>query len=190
MHAVSVTGIILAGGLGRRMGGADKGLVSYRGRPLVAQVRDGLAPQVDRVMVSANRNAEAYRTIIPDVLPDRIPGFAGPLAGLHAGLCAAGTDFVVSVPCDSPHVPPDLVSRLRAALEASGSDVAIATAGGREHPAHCLCRRDLADRLGAYLQSGGRRMLDWVRSEKWTTATFEDAAGFANVNRPEDLEPS
>lgn len=185
---MSVTGLILAGGLGRRMGGADKGLVPYRGRPLVAHVRDTLAPQVDHVMVSANRNTELYRTIVPEVLPDRIAGFAGPLAGLHAGLCAAGTDFVVSVPCDSPHVPADLVSRLRAALEASGSDVVIAFAGGREQPAHCLCRRELAERLGGYLERGGRRMLDWVRSEKWAAATFDDAAAFANVNRPEDLE--
>jgi molybdopterin-guanine dinucleotide biosynthesis protein A len=187
---MSVTGLILAGGLGRRMGGADKGLVPYQGRPLVAHVRDALAPQVDGMMVSANRNEEIYRTIVPDVLPDRIPGFAGPLAGLHAGLCAARTELVVSVPCDSPHVPPDLVPRLREAMDVSGSDVVIAVAGGREQPAHCLCRRALADRLGDYLTRGGRRMLEWVRSENWTSVAFDDAAGFANVNRPEDLDRS
>lgn len=187
---MSVTGLILAGGLGRRMGGADKGLMPYLGRPLVAHVRDALMRQVDRMMISANRNAETYRAIVPDVLADRIGGFAGPLAGLHAGLCAADTDIVVSVPCDSPHLPSDLVSRLREAMEASGSDVVIAVAGGREQPAHCLCRRELADRLGEYLTRGGRRMLDWVRSERWATATFDDAAAFANVNRPEDLERS
>lgn len=187
---MSVTGVILAGGLASRMGGLDKGLLPYHGQPLVAHVRDRLRPQVDHLIVSANRHAESYRAFVPDVLPDRIGGFAGPLAGLHAALRAVDTDLVVSVPCDSPHIPPDLVSRLREALDGSNADLAIAVAGGREHPAHCLCRRSVTDDLESYLARGGRRMMEWMRSQNWTAASFEDPEAFSNLNRLEDLGPS
>ncbi|HMX17345.1 MAG TPA: molybdenum cofactor guanylyltransferase, partial [Rhodocyclaceae bacterium] len=115
--AAGVTGLVLAGGLGRRMGGADKGLLDYAGRALVAAAIERLRPQVGTLMVNANRNGEAYAAFGFPVLADAVAGFAGPLAGLQAGLAACTTPLLVTVPCDSPDAPRDLVARLGAALE-------------------------------------------------------------------------
>ena len=119
----TVTGIVLAGGLGRRMGdtvdGVDKGLLSLSGKPLVAHVIERLVPQVDVLLVNANRNADSYAQFGCQVVPDVIGGFAGPLAGLHAGMLAAATEWVVTAPCDSPLLPPNLVERLHAAARAN-----------------------------------------------------------------------
>src|SRR5512146_1640213 len=108
-----VTGIVLAGGQGRRMGGVDKGLQLLRGRPMVAWAIERLAPQVEEILVNANQNTEAYAKFGHRVVPDSVGGFAGPLAGLHAGLHAAAQPLAVTVPCDSPFLPLDLVARLK-----------------------------------------------------------------------------
>ena len=112
-----VTGIVLAGGMGRRMGGVDKGLVPLAGRPLVAHVLERLAPQAGAIIVNANQNRDRYAAYGHPVVADEVGGFAGPLAGLHAGMTAATTPYVVTVPCDSPFLPGDLVARLAAGLE-------------------------------------------------------------------------
>ena len=151
-----ITGVILAGGEGRRLGGVDKGLQQLHGRPLVRWVLEGLAPQVGRVLISANRNLPRYAAFGYPVLPDRIPGFAGPLAGLHAALAQAATPLVASVPCDSPFLPADLVQRLYAALLADEAELAVARAGGRTHRAFCLARRGLLPGLDAFLAAGER----------------------------------
>ena len=116
-----ITGVILAGGLGRRMGGIDKGLQALRGRPMVAWVVERLAPQVDELLINANQNGERYAAFGHRVVPDRIPDFAGPLAGLHAALSAAAHPLVATAPCDSPFLPEDLISRLFLALTARKS---------------------------------------------------------------------
>lgn len=151
-----VTGIVLAGGLGRRMGGVDKGLQPLRGRPLVAHVIERLAPQVNEIVVNANQNLDAYRAFGHPVVPDEVGGFAGPLAGLHAGLGVARYALAVTVPCDSPFLPADLVARLAAALGAH--QLAVAKTGDQPHPVFCLVRTALRAHLGAFLAAGGRKI--------------------------------
>ena len=183
-----ITGVILAGGAGRRLGGVDKGLQELRGRPLVQWVLEGLAPQVGRVLISANRNLPRYAAFGYPVLPDRIPGFAGPLAGLHAALAQAATPLVASVPCDSPFLPADLVQRLYAALLADEAELAVARAGGRTHRAFCLARRELLPGLDAFLAAGERKVGLWHASLKAVEVDFDDeAAAFDNINTPQDL---
>jgi molybdopterin-guanine dinucleotide biosynthesis protein A len=185
--SIAVSGVVLAGGLGRRMGGADKGLVMLDGQPLVAHVLARLAPQVDEILISANRNLDRYRAFGHRVLEDRIAGFAGPLAGLHAGLCAASHERVLSVPCDVPALPGDLAARLARGMEAAGADAAVARAGGRLHPVFCLCRRELRQGLETFLAGGGRRFREWLASVDCTVVDFEQSGCFDNINTPEDL---
>ena len=172
-----ISGVILAGGLARRMGGADKGLQLLGGRPLAARVAERLAPQVDELLINANRNAAAYAALGYPVFADQVPDFAGPLAGLHAALTQAAHPLVATVPCDSPFLPEDLVLRLLAALTAAGADLAVAAAGGRLHPVFCLCRKTLADDLGAYLAAGERRVEAWVRRQRLAVVAFDGLDG-------------
>lgn len=188
MGKLGVTGVILAGGLGRRMGGADKGLQPFRGQPLVRWTFDRLAPQVDEVLVNANRNPERYAELGCPVIPDRLPDFPGPLAGLHAALFAATQPLVATVPCDSPFLPRDLVARLRAALEAAGADVAVARSNNRSQPVFSLCRREALPHLEAYLAAGGRRVSGWYDGLRWIAVDFDDATAFTNANTLEDLD--
>ena len=131
MSATGITGVILAGGRGSRMGGVDKGLQDLQGRPLVQWVLERLAPQVDSVLINANRNLPRYAGFGCPVLPDLIPDFAGPLAGLQAALAGAATPLVATVSCDSPLLPADLVRRLQEALAAADADLTVARAGNR-----------------------------------------------------------
>ena len=126
------------------MGGVDKGLQLLDGRPLVRHVTERLAPQVDHLLINANRSQEQYAALAYPLITDVISGFAGPLAGLHAALTAAETPLVATAPCDSPYLPLDLIERLYAGLQSQGADIAIASAGGRIHPVFCLCRTALA----------------------------------------------
>src|SRR6185436_7398606 len=139
----TVTGVVLAGGQGSRMGGADKGLQAFRGRPMVQHVVERLAPQVDELLVNANRNAEAYARFGFRVVADEIEGFAGPLAGFERGLAHAGGELVVTAPCDSPFLPADLVSRLRSALTPADAQLAVARTGEQPHPVFSLMRRSV-----------------------------------------------
>lgn len=185
--ADKISGVILAGGLGRRMGGVDKGLQLLAGRPLAAQVAERFAPQVDELFINANRNPEAYAALGYRVLPDLVPDFAGPLAGLHAALTAAKHPLLATAPCDSPFMPADLVAQLAAALAESGADIAVARAADRLHPVFCLCRRSLLPDLAAYLADGGRKVQEWQRRHALAVVDFADAAAFANLNSPAAL---
>src|SRR5262249_31838140 len=140
-NSTLITGVILAGGLGRRMGGVDKGLKVLRGKPMVAWVIERFAPQVGEVLINANQNFAGYGAFGYRVIPDEIGGFAGPLAGLHRGLSAAKHDLVATTPCDSPFLPRDLIARLRAALETNDADLTVAKTGDQPHPVFCLCRK-------------------------------------------------
>lgn len=184
----AITGVILAGGRGRRMDGADKGLQELAGRPLVQWVLAALAPQVDAVLISANRNLARYRAFGYPVLADRIADSAGPLAGLHAALAHAATPLLISAPCDSPFLPNDVARRLRAALRENSAEIAVARTGERVHRAVCLLRRELRPRLEAFLASGGRRLADWHASLRIVEVGFDDQPeAFGNINTPEDL---
>ncbi len=186
-----ITGLILAGGLGRRMGGVDKGLQPLDGRRLVERVIERLAPQVDALLVNANRNLDAYAALGHPVVADRIGGFAGPLAGIHAGLSLCATPWLATAPCDAPFLPPDLIARLRAALESQPSRIAVARTADGPQPTFALMRRDLLPELESFLAGGGRRIQDWYGALPAATVAmvdFADAGAFANLNSPDDLE--
>lgn len=186
--ACKITGVVLAGGLGRRMGGVDKGLQLLGGRPLAAWVLERLAPQVDELLLNANQNIETYGALGVRVVEDRIAGFAGPLAGLHGALAVASHPLVVTAPCDSPFVPRDLVARLLAGLEEAAADVAVARTGDQVHPVFCLCRRQLLPHIQAYLESGERKAQGWYGQLKVVEVRFDDEPeAFDNINTPEDL---
>ena len=183
---MKVTGIVLAGGLGRRMGGVDKGLQPLRGRPMVQQVLERLSPQVDEVLINCNQNLESYARFGHRLVPDEIGGFAGPLAGLHAGLKAASHPLVVTVPCDSPFLPQDLVSRLRKSLEEN--DVAVAKTGDQAHPVFAMVRRNCLDNLAQFLAGGGRKIDAWYGRLRFVEVPFDDEAdAFRNINTLEEL---
>ena len=183
----AVSGLVLAGGLGRRMGGVDKGLQLLRGKPMVSWVIARLAPQVGEVVINANQNLETYRAFGHRVVRDEIGGFAGPLAGLHAGLKAASHPLVVTVPCDSPFLPPDLVSRLENSL--GNNDLAVAKTGDQPHPVFALVRKGVVQSLEAFLASGGRKIDAWYASLKVVEVSFDDEAeAFRNINTVEELK--
>ena len=180
--------MVLAGGLGRRMGGVEKGLIALRGRPLLAHVIDRLRPQVDELLLNANREIQRYEVFGLPVVGDVIEGCVGPLAGLHAGLVHATHDLVLSVPCDAPSLPGDLAPRLLARMESEGAELAIARSRGRIHPVFCLCRRALAADLEGYLEGGGRAVRTWVESRRHAIEDFDDEpAAFENINTIEDV---
>jgi molybdopterin-guanine dinucleotide biosynthesis protein A len=181
----AVTGLILAGGAGSRMGGADKGLIEYRGKPLIAHVIERFAPQVDRLIISANRNLERYRAFGYPVVSDATPERLGPLAGIAAGLRVCATPWLAVAPCDGPALPDDLVARLLAASKTAPLAIA-ATAEGLQ-PAYLLCRSDCLPALEAYLASGRHTLRDWCRLQQAVIVPFPDAAAFRNLNTPADL---
>ncbi len=189
MTCPPITGVVLAGGQGRRMGGVDKGLQELQGRPMSAWVVERLAPQVDELLINANRNAERYTEFGYRVVADKIPDFAGPLAGLHAALSAASHPWVATAPCDSPFLPSDLVSRLGAAMRTADADLAVARTFDQPHPVFCLCKRDVLPHLTAYLQSGERKFDRWYATLKTVEVPFDDvASAFENINTREELQ--
>lgn len=187
MTRETITGLVLAGGLGRRMGGRDKGLQSFRGRPMVAWAIERLAPQVDAIIINANQNLESYAAFGHPVVSDRIEGFAGPLAGLQAGLLAAQTPLLVTAPCDSPFLPDDLVARLHAALVADSAQLAVAKTGDQAHPVFSLVRREVLASLTEFLEGGGRKIDAWYAALKTVEVAFADERAFANINTLEEL---
>ncbi|WP_322880796.1 molybdenum cofactor guanylyltransferase MobA [Pandoraea sputorum] len=196
-----ITGLILAGGRGQRMGGRDKGLQPFAGRPLVEHVMARLRPQVGALLISANRNREAYAAALgadgaDGVISDEIQDFSGPLAGMLAGLRAACTDYVLTVPCDSPYLPDDLGERLCVALNAlPPADVpdsarplaAYAATAQGPHPVFALLHRSLADDLAATLAAGEHRVRAWLARHKAVQVHFGDERPFYNVNTLDDL---
>jgi molybdopterin-guanine dinucleotide biosynthesis protein A len=186
MSNEKISGIVLAGGQGRRMGGVDKGLQPLGGKTMIEHVIARLAPQVDEILINANQNPERYAAFGYPVIPDVTGGFAGPLAGLQAGLGAAKHALVVTAPCDSPFLPPDLVARLRAAIGAN--DLAVAKTGAQAHPVFAMVRRDILDHLTAYLAGGGRKIDAWYATLKVVEVAFDDEAeAFSNINTREEL---
>ncbi|HVY08043.1 MAG TPA: molybdenum cofactor guanylyltransferase MobA [Burkholderiales bacterium] len=183
-----ITAVVLAGGLGRRMGRVDKGLQLLDGRPLAAWVLDRLAPQVDEILVSANANRGAYEAFGHRVIEDRIAGHAGPLAGLHSALCEARYALVACAPCDTPFLPTEFVARLHDPLSDDRVDLSVARTGMRTHPVVCLARRRLLPHLDAFLGNGGRKFEEWYASLRVAQVAFDDEAdAFRNINSPAEL---
>ena len=183
-----ITGVILAGGRGQRMGGVDKGLQLLQGAPLIAHVLERLQPQVPQVLINANRNLERYAEFGHPVIADLVADYAGPLAGLHVALSTATSDLVLTVPCDSPFLPRDLASRLLAALNSESVPLAVACVGNKMQPAFCLAHRTALSSLAQYLSDGGRKMAVWQESLNACQVDFQDQAeAFHNINSPDDL---
>jgi len=183
-----ITGVVLAGGRGRRMGGRDKGLVPLAGRPLAAHVLIRLAPQVAAMRINANRHAARYRALGVPVDGDRPPGGLGPLAGMASALACARTERVLVVPCDAPLLPHDLAARLTDALEAADAELAVARLEGRLQPVFALLKRRLCADLDAALAAGERRVHGWLARHRVAAADFDDqAAALVNINTPEAL---
>jgi len=186
--SAAITGLILAGGKGSRMGGVDKGLQNFRGRRLVDHVYERLAPQVGGVVINANQNHDEYKSFGVRVVSDAIGGFAGPLAGFHAGLSVSKRPFLASVPCDSPFLPTDLIERLFARLDETGSELAVARTGEQPHPVFSLMRRGVLDHLAEFLKSGGRKIDAWYATLSVVEVAFDDEAeAFSNINTLEEL---
>lgn len=186
-----VAGLILAGGQGMRMNGQDKGLVMLRGEPMVAHVARRLAPQVSRLIVSANRHVDLYAPY-GEVLPDgeaELGAWQGPLLGIAAGLAAAQQEaWLVVVPCDTPFLPRDLAARLVGAAESAKAPMAYAMSGGQRHSACMALRTSLLPNLLAYLRAGDRKVGLWQARAGAVEACFDDAPdAFMNVNTPEEL---
>ncbi|ELY22432.1 molybdenum cofactor guanylyltransferase [Halomonas sp. ATBC28] len=185
-----LTGMVLAGGEGRRMGGRDKGLEPFAGLPLVGHVVKRLEGQVAELLINANRNADAYRffadRVIADVVMDGAEGgFKGPLMGIYSGLQAAKTPWLLVVPCDSPALPDDLVARM---VQGIGQhDIAVAFDGERLHPVVALLRTSLADDLAATLAEGERKIDRWYARHAWCKVDMSDCPdAFANLNTEEE----
>jgi molybdopterin-guanine dinucleotide biosynthesis protein A len=187
-----ITGLVLAGGRGSRMGGVDKGLQNHRGVPLALHALLRLSPQVGAAMVNANRHLGAYEAFGAPVWPDPIGGYGGPLVGFLAGLEQCTTPWMVTVPCDTPDFPADLVQRLAQAAHDGQADIAYATTiepDGREqrHPVFCLLRASLLESLTAFLQGGGSKIDAWFAQHRAVAVPFDDARAFFNANTPEEL---
>ncbi len=188
LASAGVTGLVLAGGLARRMGGGDKGWQSFRGKALVVHAIERLAPQVETLLINATQNREVYQALGYTVVSDVISGNPGPLAGVHAGLGACTTPLLVTVPCDSPFLPLDLVARLHGALVEADAQLAVVQLGGRPEAVFMLCRREVRDSLGEFLATGGRKIDAWYAALKVIAVPFDDPAAFVNINTLEELQ--
>jgi molybdopterin-guanine dinucleotide biosynthesis protein A len=187
-----ITGLVLAGGRGSRMGGVDKGLQQHAGVPLALHALRRLAPQVGPAMINANRNLEAYAAFGVPVWPDAVPDYAGPLAGFLAGLAHCDTPYLVTVPCDSPLFPDDLVQRLASALTEADAEIAMAAtheAGALQvQPVFCLMKTGLRESLLRFTQSGQRKIDKWTAQHRCVEVPFDDAQAFANANTVDELK--
>ena len=191
-----ITGVVLAGGRSSRMGGADKGLQNFRGMPLALHTLMRLAPQVGAAMINANRNLGAYESFSVPVWPDAIADFAGPLAGFLVGLEQCETPYLVTVPCDTPLFPQDLVARLAGALEREGADIAMAAAREedgelRTQPVFCLMKHELIESLVRFTHEGGRKIDKWTAQHRTAVVPFgepgDDPQAFFNANTLDEL---
>jgi molybdopterin-guanine dinucleotide biosynthesis protein A len=190
-----ITGLVLAGGMGRRMDSRDKGLVVFRGKPMAQHAIERLSPQLDSLIINANRNIETYAAFGYPVVSDEVSGFAGPLAGLHAGMrtCAtrraggAESAWIVTVPCDSPMLPLDLVTRLHSAAVKASAEIAVASTDEGAQPVFALYRLSLLSSLEAFLSAGERKIDKWTAQHRVANVVFADTGAFANINTIDEL---
>lgn len=185
---MAISSIILSGGRATRMNGVDKGLVMLQQKPLIQHAIERLAPQVDEVLINANRELAEYKVFNYPVLQDTHDGFIGPLAGFSLGLQHAKHDYLLTIPCDSPLLPSDLAQRLLKTLIAQPADIAVASSNGHAHPVFCLCKKSILPSLTAYLATGDRRVSAWQKSQRYVEVDFSDCEdAFINLNTFEDL---
>lgn len=186
--STSVTGVILAGGMGRRMNGADKGLILLKQDEMIAWVIKTLQPNVSEIVINANRNLADYEKYDATVVPDSIDGFQGPLAGFEAGMSVATTEWVFTCPCDSPMQSAELLPHMYDSVVSAGADIGVAFDGDRTHPVFSLLRTDLVDSLRIYLESGERKIDRWFAQHNIQTVDCQAfAQSFVNINTEEEL---
>ena len=188
-----MTGLILAGGRAQRMGGIDKGLISFHGKPLIESSIARLKNQVGSILINANRNITKYASYGYPIIMDETPDFSGPLAGFTAGLKTCQTPYLLTTPCDSPLLPTDLGTKLAAEMERGDFQLVYASskeADGKvwAQPVFCLMRADLQEPLEVYLQKGDLKIDRWFKELRSSTVVFNDAQSFANVNTPDELK--
>lgn len=187
-----VTGLVLAGGRGSRMGGVDKGLQSYGDKPLAQHALMRLLPQVGQAMINANRNLDVYRSMGVPVWPDEVPDYPGPLAGMLSGLAHCETPYLVTVPCDAPNYPLDLVSRLAQGLSEIDGNLATAYTRAADRlfpqPVFCLMHVSLQRSLRDFIAGGERKTGSWARTHRSAQVVFDDEADFMNLNTLTELE--
>ena len=170
------------------MGNVDKGLQLLKDRPLASWVLEHLAAQASEILINANRNQDTYAAFGHRIIEDRMGGFAGPLAGMQAGLAEARYDLVAFAPCDTPFLPGDLISRLVAPLSDERVDVSVAKTGTRAHPVICIARKRLLPCLTAFLDAGGRKVDAWHSTLNVSAVAFDDQPrAFLNINTTEEL---
>jgi molybdenum cofactor guanylyltransferase len=189
--STDITGLILAGGRGSRMGGVDKGLQDHLGVPLALHALRRLAPQVGRLLINANRNLAAYAAMGAPVWPDEIADFAGPLAGMLAGLAHCETPYLVTVPCDTPNFPHDLVASLARGLIDADAEMAMAFTSEdgelRRQPVFSLMKTSVRTALAAYVAAGQGNVGFWASQQRCARVVFEDGSAFFNANTPAEL---
>ena len=184
-----ITGVILAGGRGSRLGGVDKGLVRFHGRPLIEHAIDALRPQVGGLLISANRNRDVYASYGIPVIADVTGDYDGPLAGILSAMRVTETAYILAVPCDTPSLPPDLAERLAGALTDAQAEASVVFCHGRMQPVFALMRSDVDDRLEQYLTTSSRGAGAWMHQLGAVSVDFSDRAGaFDNINTPEELK--
>mgnify|MGYP001201536125 CR=1 FL=1 len=187
-----ITGLILAGGNARRMGGVDKGLVKVKGDFLISHAIVRIQSQVEFLIINANRNINTYKTLSDIVIQDRTNQRLGPLGGIQAGLYNCKTPYMISVPCDVPKIPLNICNRLYESLRENDADSAMpftldSEGNKRTHPAILLLKKELIECLDSYLESGGRKIDQWTREFKCTQVLFNNAEDFLNINKLEDI---
>lgn len=189
-YAERITALILAGGRGRRMQGQDKGLLMVNNKPLLSYVLARIQPQVGQVLLNANRNSQTYAQFGFEVIADKVENeaFAGPLAGILAGLQACSTDYLLSIPCDTPCLPLDLVVRLFQALEQAGADIATVHDGERLQPVIMLMRKGVEKDLPAWLGQGGRAVQEWLGTQSHIIVQDAAPQAYQNLNTAAELE--
>lgn len=184
-----VTGVILAGGQARRMGGEDKGLIMLNDKPMIEYIIAALKPQTSKIIINANRNHDIYSQYGFEIVEDDLSGFCGPLAGMSSSLQVIKTEYLVTAPCDTPFIPGDLIQRLALALEDKQADISVAHNGERIQPVFCMLKKNLTESLENYLASGERKIDRWFEQHNYAVADFSDApATFDNINTPDDIE--
>jgi molybdenum cofactor guanylyltransferase len=191
-----ITGLILAGGRGMRMGQVNKGLQLLQRKPMVEHVIERLRPQVSTIIINANQDLDTYKQYTDSVYPDEFAGYAGPLAGIHCGLRHCQTPYLISVPCDSPFIPADLVKNLAVALRQTNAQLAVVTcmdheetpAKMRAQPVFSMMDKSLSEHLSNFLESGGRKVSDWYKTISVVEVAFDDHQAFRNINTIDQLQ--
>jgi molybdopterin-guanine dinucleotide biosynthesis protein A len=188
VRSFSISGVVLAGGQARRMGGGDKGLIDFAGKPLIQYALAALRPVADDIIINANRNQDKYREFGCPVVADPNRSFDGPLSGILSAMTRSQADYLLTLPCDCPLIDSAILKRMVAAMETEPSDCLVADDGERLHPVVLLLDRRLEHDLSAYLDSGERKIDRWFMRHRWRGIDFSDRPGvFRNINTPEEL---